>query len=322
MRFTLPRLAQPIALAAGLYAVVMAQSITPPDFVIDTGLVLVSVTAVDRDGRFVPDLRLEDFVLEDDGKPRAIENMWREDATPLTVGLIADTSGSQRRVIPQHQRTLAQFLGQVLRPQDRAFLMSIPYDVRMVVDVTHSVNELQSGLGKLHLKDGLTHFGEPCLYRSIPGAGTVAVCNTALWSAVHDAAYFRMRQIAGRKALIVLSDGMDSGSQRTLADAIQIAQRSNTPVYTISTDGMNPAKRGRDDLARLANETGGRAYRASNEKGSRKIFAEIETELRNTYILGFTRPQNALGESFHRIKIASTRRGVTVRARAGYFADN
>lgn len=307
-----------IAFAASLY--LFAQS-APPDFAVAADVVLVSVTALDGKGNFVADLRAEDFVLEDNGKPRAIEHMWREDSTPLTIGLIADTSGSQRQVIPNHQRALAQFLQQVLRAQDQAFLMSIPSDVRMTVDVTHSVKDLQDGVGGLHLNNELPSFGEPCLYLNLPPRGLMQVCNTALWGAIHDAAMLRMREIQGRKAFIVLSDGIDNGSKPTLSDAIAAAQRSGVVVYTILTEGIDRSRRAQENLARLAAETGGRAYRASDEKGSKKIFDEIEVELRNAYILAFSRPPDVDAGAFHQLKITSTRRGVTIRTRAGYFAD-
>lgn len=319
MRFLLP-----VALAAiGLPAAALAQSVAPPDFVADAELVLVAVTALDRNGNLVRDLRLEDFVLEDDGKRREIENIWREDATPLTIGLVADTSGSQLRVVPQHQRTLAQFLKQVLRPQDQAFLISVPYDVRMVVDTTHSLSELQNGVRWLHYRaEDRVRFGEPCPVRVIPNFGPIAGCSTALWNAVYSAAYLRMRQMVGRKALIVLSDGLDNGSHHKLADAIEAAQRVETPVYTIFTDktimSMGPGKK---SLSRLAEQTGGRFYRASNEAGSERIFAEIEKELRNAYVLAFTPPPAARDGRFHKLKVSVKRRGVTIRTRTGYFAD-
>jgi Ca-activated chloride channel family protein len=313
------RLALPGLVAASLH--LFAQSSPPPDFSVDASLVLVSVTALDHNGNLVPDLHLEDFGLQDEGKSRPIEKMWREDSTPLTIGLIADTSGSQLSVIPQHQRTLTQFLEQVLRPQDQAFLVSIPFNVRMVVDLTHSVNDLQKGVGKLFNPFGnYPQFGDPCLTRMIPGIGMVPLCSTALWDAVHGASNLRMRQIEGRKALIVLSDGLDNGSKCTLRDAIDAAQRSGTPVYTIYT-GRSSLLDGKKPLARLSDDTGGRAYRGSDEKGSQKIFDQIETELRTTYVLAFRLPPDARDGKFHKLKVTSKRRGLIIRTRTGYFAD-
>lgn len=311
------RLVLPAALAACL---AFAQS-SPPDFAVDAGVVLVSVTATDRNGNFVSDLRLEDFVLQDDGKPRAIENMWREDSTPLTIGLIADTSWSQMTYLEQHQRTLAQFLGQVLRPQDQAFLLSIPTRVLIAVDVTHSLDELQKGVNQLHLRpQQFPQFGELC--PSSKFLRQEIACTSPLWNAVYDAANLRMRQIDGRKALILWSDGMDIKSQHTLADAIESAQSAGTPVYTIRAGNLiSSLGGGKGNLSRLANETGGRAYSSTDETGSTKIFDEIETELRNTYVLAFSLPPAARDGKFHKLKVTSKRRGVTIRTRAGYFAD-
>lgn len=313
------RSALPAVIAASLS--LFAQN--PADFVADAGVVLVSVTATDRDGNFVSDLRLEDFVLEDNGKPRTIENLWREDATPLTIGLIADTSGSQASVIPAHQRALTQFLSQVLRPQDRAFLISIPYNVRMLVDVNQSASELQNGVNKLHSRtEKSPQFGEPCTPFKV--FRKESPCTSPLWNAVRDAAVLRMQQAEGRKALILLSDGMDVKSQHTLTDAIEAAQRAGSPVYTIPTGGFLVQRllgRGKSAMSKLSAETGGRSHGASDDAGFKKIFDEIETELRNTYILAFTAPAASRDREFHKLKVSSKRRGVTIRTRSGYFAD-
>lgn len=322
------RLALPMAVAVSLR--LLAQSVPSPDFAVDAGLVLISATAVDRNGNMVSDLRIEDFVLEDNGKPRAIENMWREDTTPLTIGLIVDTSWSQLPFIEQHQRTLTQFLGQVLRAQDQAFLLSIPGRVQMAVDLTHSVNDLQKGVNNLQSRTGvLPPFGEPCPEQTLHLLGHIwhgpqrtLPCTSPLWNSVYDAASLRMLQAEGRKALILWSDGMDVKSQHTLTDTIEAAQRAATTVYTIRAGNLlSSLGGGKGNLSRLANETGGRAYSATDETGSKKIFDEIEAELRNTYILAFTLPPSARDGKFHKLKVTTKRRGVTIRTRAGYFAD-
>lgn len=313
------RWALPMAMAVSLR--LLAQSVPSPDFAVDAGLVLISATAVDRNGNVVPDLRIEDFVLEDNGKPRTIENMWREDTTPLTIGLIVDTSWSQLPFIEQHQRTLTQFLGQVLRAQDQAFLLSIPGRVQMAVDLTHSVNDLQNGVNNLQSRTGVfPPFGEPC-----PPAKILlkeVFCTSPLWNSVYDGASLRMLQAEGRKALILWSDGMDVKSQHTLTDTIEAAQRAATTVYTIRAGNLlSSLGGGKGNLSRLANETGGRAYSATDETGSQKIFSEIEAELRGTYILAFSLPPNARDGKFHKLKVTTKRRGVAIRTRAGYFAD-
>ncbi len=311
------RPAIPVALAASLLA--LAQSTPPPDFVVDAGVVLVSVTALDKSGAFVRDLGIQDFVLEDNGKPRAIENLWREDSTPLTIGLIADTSWSQMPYIEQHQRTLAQFLGKVLRPQDQAFLVAIPRRVLMVVDITHAVKDLQDGVNALGKPLGFPQFGEICPDQRVRLLGLIE-CTSPLWNAVYDTANLRMRQVEGRKAIVLWTDGIDIKSHHTLTDTIEAAQRAGTSVYTIRAGGFMSSIGGKGNLSRLAKETGGRAYSDTGEAGSEKIFDEIETELRSTYILAFTLPPNARDGKFHKLKVTSKRRSVTIRTRPGYYA--
>src|SRR5262249_48394690 len=283
----------------------------------------------DRNGRPVSDLRQQDFVLRDNGKTRPIQYLWRETDLPLTVGLIVDVSGSQIRFVEEHKRTMQQFLEQVLRPQDQAVLVAVGGDVRLVTDLTRSIDELRTGVDTLGKSSpNSRQMVEPCPNRifsrpgrppfEIPGCG-----GTILWEGVYAAARQKMKAVDGRKAMIVLSDGFDTGSPHTLNDAVEASQSAETLVYTIRYSAVplplasGPSFQGRRCMGHLANETGGRVY-SSPAAGPAKIFGEIESELRSLYVLGFTIPEGARDGKFHKLEVKSKRGGVTVRARTGY----
>ncbi|MEI9814171.1 MAG: VWA domain-containing protein [Acidobacteriota bacterium] len=319
----------PIALCA-LFAV--AQQ----DDVLHTSVTLVPVTVsiTDRDGRPVEDIKAGELKLLDNGHPREIRYFDRDFDAPLTVGLITDSSGSQARFFAQHANTLKKFIGQVLRPTDQGFLVSIATpgptmsDVQMVQDVTSSVADLRLGIEDL--EDGIQppgQFGDRCLTAQCRGS--------AIWNSVYSSTHLRMRSIVGRKALILLSDGFDTGSQHSLSTTIEEAQSADTPVYTLFTAttfampvfrgprgrrGRRPIRKvqmpGKKEMAKLAEETGGRSF----ESAGSDVFAQIESELRHLYVLTFVVPENERDEKFHKLEVKLSRKGLRVRARLGYTA--
>lgn len=287
-------------------------------------LVPVTVSITDKNGRPVEDVKASELTLLDNGRPREIRYFSQDSNAPLTVGLIVDTSGSQREFFQQHSTALKQFVSQVLRPADKGFLVSVSgtggaSDVQMVRDLTSSAGDLRASIDGLRQGAQPTvQFGDACLTRQCRG--------TPLWNGIYSAVDLRMRGIEGRKALIVLSDGIDSGSQHTLEQTIEAAQAADTPVYTIQTSKFQAALffsgisiRGGRDLRRIANETGGRPYGNSNDDAA-KVFAQIESELRNLYVLTFVVPEDQRDGKFHKLEVKTSRKDLRVRARAGYVA--
>lgn len=304
----------------------------PANIRVDVNLVTVACSALDRNRVPVQNLRKEDFTLVDDGSPREIQYFWQERDLPLTIGLIVDVSGSQSGEIRRHRETIMQFLRQVIGPQDRAFLVTVGPEVRLVTDLTNSMDDLSAGVEAIQFrsKSGV-QLGEPCrgadsplsrhrrgLRRIIPGCG-----GTALWNGIYAAAKLKMKSNAGRKALIVLSDGMDTGSFHNLTDAIEAAQSADTLVYTLHS--LSPAVmammaplavRGASNMRRLAVETGGQAFASSRNVSA--IFLEIENQLRNLYVLGFLSPDGAREGEYHKLEVKPAKANVTIRARKGY----
>lgn len=297
------------------------------DIRVDVGLVTITCAVTDKNGAPAKHLAPSDFIIHDNGREQKVEHLWQETDLPLTIGLIVDVSGSQSTFIDEHRQTVAKFLQQVLGPKDRAFLVTVATEVKLLTDMTGSVEELRRGVDRI---EGLqiygAQFGESCL-QAVPLMGCGG---TALWMGVYAAARQKMRWASGRKALIVLSDGFDTGSPHSLGDAIESLQDASTVVYAIKfvdpeltaaqaglTSRRKEAVRG---LERLTDETGG--YTFPNPEGNLdEIFSKIETDLRGQYVIGFTPPEEARDGRFHKLELKMTRSDLAVRARNGYYAQ-
>lgn len=243
-----------------------AQDKERPSFSADVKVVNLFATVRDKKDQIIKGLTKDDFVLDEDGRPQTIRYFSQESNLPLTVGLMVDTSGSTRRVLPDEREASETFLAQVLRPEkDRAFVIHFDFEVELLQDLTGSRQQLEKALGELETADtrgwqrgggypgggypgggggypgggigfprGRRGGGYPGGGGGYPGGGPGRLGGgTKLYEAVYLGADEIMRKQTGRKALILLSDGEDQGSRITLSTAIETAQRADTLVYTI-----------------------------------------------------------------------------------------
>ena len=296
-----------------------------PDIHVNVREVLVSASVSTRDGAPVQNLRKEDFTVLDQGQPHEIRSFWRDIDLPLTIGLVIDVGGGQVGVIEKERETLRRFLMQVLGPKDRAFLVVVGgHKVRLLTDLTGSVDELLGDLGGVKW---LSREGET-LYDACDGMSTlvkIVTCDHPLWHGIHLVA-LKMKELTGRKAMIVISSGVPAGTKRSLTEVIEAAQSADTLVYTIRYEGLTKthplapvASRFRDApkyLTRLSEETGGRAYLSPGR--SPTMFAEIENDLRSMYVLGFVPPEEASKGLFRKLEVKVANPSLRVRARPGY----
>lgn len=297
-----------------LFAMALAALAQEPEpaFRAEVNMVPVTFSATDGNGAPIRDLRRSELKLTDDQRPREITFFGQEGDLPLTVGLVVDMSNTQRRFFDRHRKDMSKFLKNVLKPGDRAFLMSfgIKNQVRLVTDLTGSAEELGRGVEAL----------EPCRRSPKPFN-----CGSPIWDAVFTAARLKIKSVTGRKALVLLSDGLDTGSPHTLADAIEAAQDADVAVYTMmfkfTAGRVAHLESGTAEawMRRLAEETGGRYFDAS-KNDTAGIFAQIEEDLRNLYVVGFSPSEGDRDGKFHQLKIETPRAGVKIRARKGYIA--
>lgn len=310
-------------LALALASVLPAQP--KPDIRVDVDLVTVSCSVNDHSGVPVKGLKREDFALRDNGQLRQITNFWQEADLPLTIAFVADVSGSQAGFIKSHRDAVAQFFQQVMTPRDRAMIVEVARHAWLLADLTNSADALNDAVTKIGTRDGkqAPMLGPPCRNPTFPHT-----CGgTALWHAVYYSAK-KLKPIAGRKAILILSDGMDTGSDISLNNVVEMAQSGGVVVYSIKY--ANPmrflslaatiAQAVSHGLDRLSRETGGLSF---SNPGRRlpEVFAQIEADLRNLYVLGFTPPADARDGSFHKLDVTVDRPGLSVRARAGYQAQ-
>jgi len=307
-----------------LTAAMLPASRQEPDIKVDVDLVTVACAVSTRDGAPVRDLHAEDFRLLDDGQAREIRNFWRESDLPLTVALVADVSGSQAGYIGSHRRALVQFLDQVLGARDRAMVVQVAQKSWQISGLASPGANLNSAVEKIGTPAGRESplLGPPCRNRGFPHS-----CGgTALWHSLYYAAR-ELKPLAGRKAIIVLSDGMDTGSDVSLSDLIEMAQSGGTVVYSIKyaspmrflSIGGAIAQAVSHGLERLSRETGGLIFENPGRRTT-EVFSEIESDLRNLYVLGFSPPTGARDGKFHKLEVTTAREGLVVRTRAGYWA--
>jgi Ca-activated chloride channel family protein len=310
--------------ALALAALLAAQQ--TPDIQVNVDLVTVACSVTDHNGAPVRNLTLPDFNLTDGGQPREIRNVWQESDLPLTIALVADVSGSQAGYIKDHREAIAQFLKQVIGPRDRAMIIQVAQQSWLISDLTGSHDALDAAVEKIGVHQGKqAHLvGPACRNARVPHS-----CGgTALWHGLYYTA-MALNKITGRKAIVVLSDGIDTGSDMSVTDVVEAAQSAEAVVYSIKYSsparflsiGTMVAEAVSHGLERVDRETGGLTFPNPGKKTS-EVFAKIEGDLRGMYVLGFTPPAEARDGKFHKLEVKTTRANLVVRSRAGYWAPD
>ena len=276
----------------------------------------------DKHGTLIPDLKRDDFKVIEDGHPQTIKYFTAETDQPLTLGILIDSSVSQERVLPMEKEVGAAFLKEVLRPKDEAFVISFDVNVDLLQDFTNSTRMLHTALDEAKINGGGGCGGIPGL-----GGGPVPCTNpkgTLLYDAVYLAGHDKLSTEVGRKAMIILTDGEDQGSQETIRQAIEAAQKADSICYVllIADRGFYGLGGYSGDRAmkELAEQTGGRVIGVGNKPEKLKeAFDQIANELRTQYSIGYT-PTNAKRDGgFRRVEV-KTKEGYKVQCRSGYYA--
>ena len=295
----------------------MAQE--PPHIKVNVHLVNVTFSVRNDAGLSPANLTKNDFEVFEDGVPQNISFFSRSADLPLTLGLIADASGSQEHFVKAHRHDLETFLKRVLQPNDRAFLVGFANHIRLVSDFTSSAEEILDELKRYEHESG--HFDE------IGPSDENREAGTAFYDAIYYTASEKLSDgTSGRKALIIFSDGEDNSSAHHMLDAIEEAQFENIPLFCVrytqhGRHGKVTArnKYGTSVMARIAKESGGEDFDAEKED-LKKSFHEIGEELRSSYELAYNSTNTERDGYFRRIVIRSKNPGLTVRAKTGYYA--
>src|SRR6201993_2566852 len=276
----------------------------------------------DKKGGLIPSLTKDDFELFEDGKQQTIKYFAAESNLPLTLGILIDSSGSQMRVLEMEKEVGGAFLSQILREKDEAFVIDFDVNVDLLQDFTNDIHRLKAALNKAKINTGGGG-------GSLPGLGggpvpTASPRGTLLYDAVYLASHDELSHEVGRKAMILLTDGEDQGSQEHIKDAIEAAQKSDSICYVllIADRGFYGfgGYSGDSEMKKLAGETGGRVLQGGNKMDKlRDAFDQIAKELRSQYNIGYTPTNSALDGSFRKVEIRS-KQGYKIQSRSGYYA--
>jgi len=259
-------------------------------------------TVTDKKGRFVTELNRDDFTVAENKKPQPILEFTAESDLPLRLAILIDTSGSITDRFKFQQEAANNFIHDVMRPQDKAIVVAFDSSAELVADMTSDIGVLENAVHDLRA-----------------GGGT----------ALYDAIYFACKErlikdqpmYKFRRAMVVLSDGEDNASQHSREQALEMAQRADTVIYTISTNITHVETDGDKVMRYLADETGGNSFFPFEAKDLNQSFENIANELRHQYNL-FYRPEPLNNDGqYHRVLIkVKNRHDLIVRARKGYYA--
>jgi VWFA-related protein len=313
MRFVFTRRAFLLSGAAA-YCARRAFAQQEPVFSTEVKVVNVLATVRDRKGAIVTSLGQDDFSIVEDTHPQTVRYFARETDLPLTIGLMVDTSASQRRVLDAERGASFRFLDQVLREdKDQVFIMQFDSAVQLRQALTSSRRQLNDALSYVDTET-------ESQLRLQNGGGTL------LYDAVAKASNEIMKGRQGRKALILLTDGVDFGSYGTPDQAIAAAQRADTLVFSIlysdpGAYGFLGGPDGRGVLERISSETGGGFFEVSKKRTIDQIFADLEAELRSQYNLGYVSDQPVRISEFRALHVTVKQKGLLVQARRRYWAQ-
>lgn len=273
-----------------------------PTVRVRTDEVNVVFTVVDKDGKFVRDLKQDQFrILDNKLPPRQMMNFAAQTDLPLHVGLLIDASNSIRDRFQFEKDAASEFLYEIVRPKaDRAFVLAFDETWDVTQDFTGDVDKLRTGV------------------RVIKAGG-----GTAMWDSIYFACRDKLMKEpstgAVRRAIILISDGEDNLSRVYRDEAIDMAQRAEVIVYTISTSLVERHTKGDDDLRKLADATGGRAFFPVKLDDVVAAFSDIQEELRSQYSISYRPDQFVANGQFRPIQIMTDSKKYKVRAKKGYY---
>ena len=283
-------------------------AIAPPEeqsIVVEVNRVSLLFTVVDKKGRFVTNLGQQDFDITENKKPQNIREFTAETNLPLRLAILIDTSNSIRDRFRFQQDAAIEFLKSAIRPrQDKAIVVSFDSSTQLVTDLTDDVEKLEKGIRELRV-----------------GGGTALY--DAIFFACRDKLVLDQPRHRFRRAIVIISDGDDNYSRYTREQALEMAQKADVVIYTISTNRTRIETDGDKLMRYFAKETGGLAFFPFQVTDLEQSFTNIANELRSQYSVLYSPEPFKRDGLFHVVDVkVRTRKDVAVRARRGYYAPN
>ena len=269
---------------------------------VEVNLVNILFTVADRKGKFVTNLKKEDFKVFEDERIQSVTNFSSENNLPLTIALLVDTSGSIRDKLRFEEEAAIEFFYSTLqRGKDKALVIAFDSGVGLLQDFTDDPEKLADKIRQIRAGGG-----------------------TSLYDAIYLAVNQKLAGQSGRRVAILITDGDDNSSRVSLTETLEAAQKNEVTVYSISTNstaffGSKDQERGDKTLKKLAEETGGKAFFPLKVQDLASSFLDIHDELRSQYQIGY-RPTNAKQDgTFRRIRVDVADKRYKARARTGYY---
>jgi VWFA-related protein len=295
----------------------------PPPIKVDVDVVNILASVRDRHNGLMANLNKDDFTLYEEGKQQTIKYFTRETDLPLTIGLLIDVSASQRNLIEIERNAASQFFAQVLRKKDEALLISFGEEAELLQDYTQSPRLLTEGLNRLRVSSGVSGIHPGPVPTASQPRGTV------LYDAVYLAAKEKLSTEVGRKAIVLITDGVDQGSRLDIKQAIEAAQKADAVIYSIyyydpsayGGHGMIMLGGGGEGyLRKMSDETGGHVFTVNRKHTLDQVFKELQEEMRSQYAIGYTPTNDKKDGAFRRVELKLADKSLKVQARKGYYA--
>lgn len=298
---------------------------------VETDLTNVLFTAVDKNKRFVTALRQEDIRVLEDGVPQQVFTFQRETDRPLSLAILIDVSASQERTLPEEKSAAQRFVDTVIRQQkDEVAVLTFTGEATLEQGLTGSVARIRRAIDKVEFTPPSGYVGGGVLVGTPPisGDNQSRAASTAIW----DAIWVTSREVLSetsdktRRAIILLSDGVDTSSRLKLNEAVDSALKADAIIYAVgigdsfSFDGVDEGS-----MRKIAERTGGRAYFPRNEDDLRVAFAQIQEELRSQYLIAYSPLNKSKDGGFRKVQIEVVnpelkKQNLRLTYRQGYFA--
>ena len=283
-------------------------------------LVTVPFNVTDKTNRYVTDLAKDDLELFEDSKTQQIFSFERQTDLPITIAMLIDISGSEKYTLPSERIAGQRFFRKVLRQKkDIGAVVTFEGESVLVQDLTSDVEKLTRALDGVEV---------PAQVSSIGGVGGTPPINggsrsgsTAIYDSIYAVSSDLLRREAGRRVIILLTDGQDTSSRIKEREAIERTWRNEVIMYAIGIGDPGWGGINQGTLKKMTSETGGRAFFPRNEEDLDRAFAQIDEDLRSQYVVAYQTNNEARDGSFRIIQLhVKNRKELTVRHRRGYFA--
>jgi Ca-activated chloride channel family protein len=296
---------------------------------VETDLTNILFTAVDKQRRFVTTLKQEDIRVLEDGQPQEVFTFQRQTDLPLSLAIVIDTSASEERTLPIEKAAASAFVEAVLRPEkDEAAVISFTGDSTLEQGLTSNVARVRRAIGRVEFvpPSGYIGGGQVAGTPPISGTNQNLAGSTAIWDAIWATSEEVLTQTSDktRRAIILLTDGVDSSSRKKMDEAIDRAVKADAVIYSIGIGDEYFGGIDHGKLKKVSERTGGRAFFPRDEEDLRVAFAQIQEELRSQYIVAYSPTNKNRDGSYRRVLIElvnpQTRKNLRLTYRQGYFA--